>query len=199
LWSATESRYLSTSRDGLWSCSGRLVERASLLARQTTVKSYSALASPVAWDPSRVITWMSLRLLVRWPGDSSRTRVPGVEARACPMMRLAPCVGPHATVSSGGRPLCPNKFASPQLVQCTSRSPARVRSWRAAATSKSVRRRDGWNGIVVSQTLPSLDDDSTTAFACSAVSEPSSASLFPVKISWQRWCWVVSCVLSGRV
>ena len=48
LWSATESRYLLTSRDGLLSCSGRLVERASLLARETTVRSYSALASPVA-------------------------------------------------------------------------------------------------------------------------------------------------------
>jgi hypothetical protein len=91
------------------------------------------------------------------------------------------------------------KFVSPQLVQWASRSPARVRSWRAAATSKSVRRSDGWNGTVVSQTLPSLDDASTTAFACSGVSEPSSASLFPVKISRQRWCWVVSWVLAGRV
>jgi hypothetical protein len=47
------------------------MERASLLARETTVRSYSALASPVAWDPSRVITWMSLRLLVRWQGFES--------------------------------------------------------------------------------------------------------------------------------
>jgi hypothetical protein len=39
---------LLTSRDGLLSCSGRLVERASLLARETTARSYSALASPVA-------------------------------------------------------------------------------------------------------------------------------------------------------
>jgi hypothetical protein len=39
-----------------------------------------------------------------------------------------------------------------------------------------------------SLTLPSLDDASTTALACSGVSEPSSASLFPAKISWQRWC-----------
>ena len=51
---------------------------------------------------------------------------------------------------------------------------------------------------MVSQTLPSLDDASTTALACSGVSEPSSASLFPVKISWQRWCWVISWVLAGR-
>jgi hypothetical protein len=33
LWSATESRYLLTSRDGLWSCSGRLVVWTSLLPR----------------------------------------------------------------------------------------------------------------------------------------------------------------------
>jgi hypothetical protein len=39
LWSATESRYLLTSQDGLLSCSGRLVVRASLLARETTVRS----------------------------------------------------------------------------------------------------------------------------------------------------------------
>jgi hypothetical protein len=50
---------------------------------------------------------------------------------------------------------------------------------------------------VVSQTLPSFEDASTTALACSGVSEPSSASLFPAKISWQRWCWVVSWVLAG--
>jgi hypothetical protein len=50
-----------------------------------------SLASSVAWDPSKVRTWMSLRLLVWWPRGSSLTRVPGVEARACPMMRLAPC------------------------------------------------------------------------------------------------------------
>jgi hypothetical protein len=49
----------------------------------------------------------------------------------------------------------PKKFVSPQLVQCPSRSPARVRNCSAAATSNSVRRRDGWNGMVVSQTLPS--------------------------------------------
>jgi hypothetical protein len=103
-------------------------------------------------------------------------------------------------VPSGGRPRgCPKKLVSPQLVQWASRSPARVRSCSAAATSKSVRRREVWNGIVVSQTLSSLDDASTTALACSGVSEPSSASLFPVKISWQRWCWVVSWVLCGRV
>jgi hypothetical protein len=53
---------------------------------------------------------------------------------------------------------CPKKFTSPQWVQWASRSPARVRSCRAAATSKSVRRREGWNGMVVSQTLPSLED-----------------------------------------
>jgi hypothetical protein len=41
-------------------------------------------------------------------------------------------------------------------------------------TSKLVRRRDGWNGIVVIQTLPSSEDASTTALACSGVSEPSS-------------------------
>jgi hypothetical protein len=52
---------------------------------------------------------------------------------------------------------------------------------------------------VVSHTLPSLDDASTTALACSGLSDPSSVSLFPVKISGQRWCWVVSWVLAGRV
>jgi hypothetical protein len=67
LWSATESRYFLTNRDGLLSFSGRLVVRESLVARETTVRSCSALASPVAWDPSRVIVWMSLRLLVWWP------------------------------------------------------------------------------------------------------------------------------------
>jgi hypothetical protein len=50
----------------------------------------------------------------------------------------------------------------------------------------------------VCQTLPSLDDASMTALACSGVSEPSSVSLFPAKISWQRWCWVISWVLAGR-
>jgi hypothetical protein len=39
--------------------------------------------------------------------------------------------------------------------------------------------------MVVSQTLPSLEDVSITALACSGDSEPSSASLFPAKISWQ--------------
>jgi hypothetical protein len=64
---------------------------AGILAGQgKTVRSNSALTSPVAWDPRGVMTWMSLRLLVWWPRSSSLTRVPGVEARACPMMRLAP-------------------------------------------------------------------------------------------------------------
>lgn len=66
---------------GLWSCSG-MVARESLLARETTVRSYSTLANPVAWDPSSVMTSMSLRLLVWWPRGSSLTRVPGMEARA---------------------------------------------------------------------------------------------------------------------
>src|SRR5689334_528423 len=72
---------------------------------------------------------MSLRLLAWWPRGSSRTRVPGVEARACPMMCFAPSC--RATLlnflwrqTSG----CPKKFASPQVVQCISRSPARVLS-----------------------------------------------------------------------
>jgi hypothetical protein len=90
LWSATESRYLLTSRDGSMSRFGSFVARSSSFARETTVRSYSALASPVACDPSRENTWMSLRLLVWWPRGSSQTRVPGVEARACPMMFFAP-------------------------------------------------------------------------------------------------------------
>src|SRR6516164_5175433 len=59
LWSATESRYLLTSGDGLWSC-WRLVVWESLVARETTVRSYSALASPGGWDPRSAVTWMSL-------------------------------------------------------------------------------------------------------------------------------------------
>jgi hypothetical protein len=51
----------------------------------------------------------------------------------------------------------PKEFASPQLVQYASRSPASVRSCKATATSKSVRHREGRYGIVVSQTLPSLE------------------------------------------
>jgi hypothetical protein len=39
LWSATESRDLLTSRDGLSSCSGWLVLRSALLAGETTVRS----------------------------------------------------------------------------------------------------------------------------------------------------------------
>jgi hypothetical protein len=48
LWSATESRYLLIKRDGSVSWFGGYVARASLLAKDTTVRSYSALASPVA-------------------------------------------------------------------------------------------------------------------------------------------------------
>jgi hypothetical protein len=55
---------LVTNRDGSLSCSGGPVVRESLLARETTVRSYSALASPVVWDPSSVMTWRSLHLLV---------------------------------------------------------------------------------------------------------------------------------------
>jgi hypothetical protein len=51
LWSATESWYLLTSRDGLLSCSGKIVVLESLLARETTVRSYSALASPMGLGP----------------------------------------------------------------------------------------------------------------------------------------------------
>jgi hypothetical protein len=58
LWSATESTDLFTNRVGFWSCSARLVVRASLLSRETAMGSYSALASPVAWDSSNVVTWM---------------------------------------------------------------------------------------------------------------------------------------------
>jgi hypothetical protein len=39
LWSATMSRYLSISREGLLSLSGRVVLRASLLECETTVRS----------------------------------------------------------------------------------------------------------------------------------------------------------------
>jgi hypothetical protein len=65
------------------------VLRASLLAKETTVRSYPALASPVAWDPKTLMAWMSLLLLVWWPRGSSLTQVPGLEARAYPTMRLA--------------------------------------------------------------------------------------------------------------
>jgi hypothetical protein len=55
---------------------------------------YSAMAIPVTWDQSSMRTWMSLRLLVWWPRgsslSSSLTWVPRGEARASPMMRLAP-------------------------------------------------------------------------------------------------------------
>jgi hypothetical protein len=52
--------------------------------------------------------------------------------------------------------------------------------------------------MVVSHALPSLEDPSITAFACSGISEPSSASLFPAKIPWRRRCSVASWGLSGR-
>jgi hypothetical protein len=45
--------YLLSSRDGALFCFGRLVTRASMLARQTTERSYSALVIPVvsgAWQ-----------------------------------------------------------------------------------------------------------------------------------------------------
>jgi hypothetical protein len=61
---------------------------------------------------------MSLRLLVWWPRGSSLTLVPGVEARGCPMMCLAPSW--RATrhgflwrLTSG----CSKKLVAPQLVQ----------------------------------------------------------------------------------
>jgi hypothetical protein len=52
-----------------------------LTGQGDTVRSYSALASPVAWDPSSVKTWMSLRLLVWWLRSLSLTRVPGWRQR----------------------------------------------------------------------------------------------------------------------
>src|SRR5689334_23279666 len=49
----------------------------------------------LAWDPTMVMTWTSLRLLVWWPRGSSLTRVPGVEGRACRMMRAPSCQATH--------------------------------------------------------------------------------------------------------
>jgi hypothetical protein len=65
-------------------------------AGRAGVLTYSAVASPVAWLSRKVMSWMSLRLLVWWPRGSSQTRAPGVEAMARPMMRLAPsCRATH--------------------------------------------------------------------------------------------------------
>ena len=58
------------------------------MARETTVGLYSALASPGGgWDPTSVMTWMSLRQPVWRQRGSCLTRVPGVESR---VLRLMP-------------------------------------------------------------------------------------------------------------
>lgn len=53
LRSATESKYLSTSRVGFSMCSARVVALGSLLTRKITVRSYPALAKPMAGGPTR--------------------------------------------------------------------------------------------------------------------------------------------------
>jgi hypothetical protein len=58
---------------------------------------------------------------------------------------------------------------------------------------------EGWLEWYGGEPGPAELGASTPALACSGLSDPSSASLFPAKISWQRWCWVVSWVLAGRV
>ena len=145
------------------------------------------------------MTWMSMRLLVWWPRGSRLTRVPRLEAWACPIMRSVPsCRATRHDFLCRQTSGWPTKFASPQLVQWASRSPARVRSCRAATTSKSVRRKEGWNGMVMSQTMPSLEYASAMALAGCGVNEPSSASLLTAKIFWRRSRWVVIWVLAGR-
>jgi hypothetical protein len=79
----------------------------------------------------------------------------------------------------------------------TSKSTQLQGELQATATSQTVGRTEGWNGMVVKQNIPSLEDASMTALVCSGVGEPSSASL-PSKISWQRWCLLVCWALAGR-
>jgi hypothetical protein len=79
-----------TSRDGLLSCSGILVVQESLRARELTVSSYSAMASPLALDLRSAITWRPCASWCGGRGAQASLDRWGVETRASPLMRLAP-------------------------------------------------------------------------------------------------------------
>jgi hypothetical protein len=87
------------------------------------------------------------------------------------MMRLAPpCRAtrhPSLRRETWG---CSKKFASPQLVQWSSRSPAKVRKLQGGGNLKVGEAQRGLERYGGEPDRPSLEETSMTAFACSGVS-----------------------------